>query len=324
MKLENISINQGGQPIVQSISFEIAEKEIIALMGPSGSGKTTLLKAIAGLQKVSSGKIKRRNGTGKIGYAFQEPRLFPHMTVMDNLSFGLRVQGLTKKQRNEKVLQFLHVFQLQGLERRYPHQLSGGQKQRVSLGRSLILEPDLLLLDEPFSSLDESLRLELTGWLYQLQREKGFSILWVTHSLEEAFSVSDRMGVMLDGRLQQIGNPLDVYQHPNSEKLANFFMLPNRFSSLIWKRIFPFIHIRDEMGWIPSNLIIINGSESSGGLVMNGVIRRVKYEKNGSILLIEACGEEWQVFINVENRASQEGEKVKIVIPYEKIIWYPR
>jgi ABC-type sugar transport system ATPase subunit len=208
MLLEQINIRYKDEDIIQNLNLCIHPGEIFVLMGPSGSGKTTLLKGIAGLLPIKSGELIWENGTGTVGIVFQEPRLFPHMTVIENIGFSLRVKGVPKKQRWEKASYFIKILQLEGLENRFPHQLSGGQQQRVSLGRALIVKPDLLLLDEPFSSLDTPLRVELSEWLYQFQREMGFSILWVTHFLEEAFSVADRIAFLMEGSVLQIGKPL--------------------------------------------------------------------------------------------------------------------
>ena len=153
MKLEQVNIQIHQDNIINSLSLSINPGEIFVLMGPSGSGKTTLLKGIAGLLPLTSGRISWESGTGSTGLVFQEPRLFPHLTVLENIAFGLRVKGIPAKERRQQARDFLKSLQLENLENRYPHQLSGGQQQRVSLGRALILNPDLLLLDEPFASL---------------------------------------------------------------------------------------------------------------------------------------------------------------------------
>ena len=215
MRLEQITIHILEENIISSLDLTINPGEILVLMGPSGSGKTTLLKGIAGLIPLASGKQTWENGIGTTGLVFQEPRLFPHLTVLENIAFGLRVKGIPAKERRIQVRRFLKNLQLESLENRYPHQLSGGQQQRVSLGRALILNPDLLLLDEPFASLDTSLRLDLIEWLSELQRKLGFSILWVTHYLDEALSVADRIGIMSDGTLMQMAHPQSFFKnHP--------------------------------------------------------------------------------------------------------------
>lgn len=337
MEINSISITYGNQTIINRCDLQILDGEIFVLMGPSGSGKSTLLKGIAGLLPLKSGSISWGDRAGTTGLVFQEPRLFPHMTVMENLAFGLRAQGISAKERKTRVSEFLEILQLQGLENRYPHQLSGGQKQRVSLGRVLVLKPDLLLLDEPFSSLDTPLRNQLTEWLYDLQKKQGFSILWVTHYIDEAYSVADRVGVIMDGEILQIGKPLDFYQKPKCDKVASFFSLPNRYSIEKWQQwLQGFLQeaamLPNEMGWIPANALRITsiGSEehlyqSSESLIWrDGTVSRVKHEPNGHIVFVESQGFTLQVEMTVWENVPTVKEKVKLGIPVDRIIRYPR
>lgn len=335
MNLEQVSIGYGKQMVLDSVNLNINKREIYVLMGPSGSGKSTLLKGIAGLLPFSSGLIKWDQKKGITGLVFQEPRLFPHMTVMENLAFGLRARGISSKERSKIVMEFLEILQLNGLEYRFPHQLSGGQQQRVSLGRVLVLNPDLLLLDEPFASLDSPLRIQLTEWLYQLQKKQGFSVLWVTHYIDEAFSVADRVGVMMDGEIIQEGKPLDFYQNPRSEKVASFFSLTNRFSRDQWLKWFPKVafasQAANEMGWIPSNAIQISPvSQLTTGLGegamewLDGMVTRVKHETKGHSVIVESEGINLEIEINVWAEVPSVNEKVKVGVPINKIIWYPK
>jgi ABC-type sugar transport system ATPase subunit len=333
MNLEDVSICFEKQIIIDSVNLDINKGEIFVLMGPSGSGKTTLLKGIAGLLPISSGILKWKNDKGKTGLVFQDPRLFPHMTVVENLAFGLRAKGIAKKERNHRVKEFLQILQLEGLEKRFPHQLSGGQQQRVSLGRVLVLKPDLLLLDEPFASLDTPLRIQLTEWLYQLQRKQGFSILWVTHYLDEAFSVADRVGVIMNGKLRQVGKPQDFYQKPWSENVASFFALKNRFSFSQWNKWFPngFQHLEtDKMGWIPANALSLSTDsqlsilEDFPVMWLDGVVTRVKNETNGHIALVKSEGQNLEVKLTVWEALPAVNSPVKVGVPLNKIIWYPK
>ena len=268
---------------------------------------------------------KKKNG--QTGLVFQEPRLFPHMTVMENLAFGLRARGLSLKKRNQKVIQYLSILQLEGLEHRYPHQLSGGQKQRVSLGRVLVLEPDLLLLDEPFASLDTQLRIQLTDWLYQLQRKQGFSILWITHYIDEAFSVADRVGLLMEGKILQEGKPLDFYQHPNNEKVASFFSLKNRFFREQWVKwlgnVVPTQHSY-EKAWLPAESInILDNHHGDESLIpVTGFVERVKHESNVQNVFVELRDDYIEVQIPLWEQAPKVGEKIMIGIPVDKLIWY--
>ncbi len=336
VRLEQVSIQYGQQKVLKSIQLEIRKGEISVLMGPSGSGKTTLIKGIAGLIPLSEGEIKWEEQKGQTGLVFQEPRLFPHMTVLENIAFGLRVKGISKKERNHQVKEFLKTLQLEGLENRYPYQLSGGQQQRVSLGRVLVLKPELLLLDEPFASLDQPLRIQLTEWLYSLQRSYGFSVLWITHYVDEAFTVADRVGLLMDGEIIQVGKPLDFYQNPSSEKVASFFALSNRFSRVQWQKWIPnhcFTEKTNEMGWIPARVIHIeasNGSSYSGRLEnedfawIEGKVKRVKHGTKTQTVLIESKGECLEVELNVWEKAPVVGTAVRAGIPFNKIVWYPR
>jgi ABC-type nitrate/sulfonate/bicarbonate transport system ATPase subunit len=304
--LEDVAIDYGGHPVISSLDLRLERGEIFVLLGPSGSGKSTLLKGIAGVLPLQAGRLVWEEKPGRVGLVFQEPRLFPHLTVMENLAFGLRAQKVPKKERARRVEAMVETLQLAGLEGRYPHQLSGGQMQRVALGRVLVLEPDLLLLDEPFSSLDTPLRVELSRWLWRVQREKGFTVLWVTHLLDEAFMVADRMGVMMKGQILQVGKPLEVYHYPGSEQVARFFDLPNRHPRKRWLEWFPELvpkrpegssgggealqdEKENEMGWLPPELIrwqavpaktqghpaaeAIEGSQVPGGFPSNRLER---------------------------------------------------
>lgn len=331
MRFEQINIHYHKQQIIESVDFRIYPGEIFVLMGPSGSGKSTLLKGIAGLLPLSSGSIDWEDKQGKMGLVFQEPRLFPHMTVIDNIAFGLRAKGIPRKKRLEEVREFLHVLKLEGLEERFPYELSGGQQQRVSLGRLLVLKPDLLLLDEPFASLDTPLRIELTEWLYNLQRERGFSILWVTHYIDEAFSVADRIGVLLNGKLQQVAKPSELICRPKSESVAEFLNIPNRFSLSQWQKWFSIdlsAYAIDERGWIPANAIILDSSTTTHHLTertskLVGKVVKTTPGKEGSSLVIDVDGQLLDVTIAGWEKAPGRNDDIHIQIPFERIRWYP-
>lgn len=338
MILKGISMTYGKQMIIEQCDLQIVEGEIFVLMGPSGSGKSTMLKGIAGLLPLTDGSISWENGIGTTGLVFQEPRLFPHMTVIENLTFGLRVKGIPVKERTKRAHQFIKILQLEGLENRYPHQLSGGQQQRVSLGRVLVMKPDLLLLDEPFSSLDTPLRNQLTEWMYQLQRKQGFSILWVTHYIDEAYSVADRVGVMMDGKILQTGKPLDFYHAPASENIASFFSLTNRFCLQSWQQWLQSslcTYETKEMGWIPANALKIrtrcNNTETIKTYEQDhpsivwreGNVTRVKHEPKGNIVLVEAAGITLEVEMAVWDGLPNIQDDIEVGVPVNKIIWYP-
>ena len=234
IEIANIKKSFGRTQVLNDISLDIPSGQMVALLGPSGSGKTTLLRIIAGLEHQTSGHI-RFHGTDvsrlhardrKVGFVFQHYALFRHMTVFDNIAFGLTV--LPRRERpnaaaiKAKVTKLLEMVQLAHLADRYPAQLSGGQKQRVALARALAVEPQILLLDEPFGALDAQVRKELRRWLRQLHEELKFTSVFVTHDQEEALAMSDTVVVMNEGIIQQIGTPEDIYNEPKNAFVADF------------------------------------------------------------------------------------------------------
>jgi sulfate transport system ATP-binding protein len=226
--VENVVRSFGATPALHGVSLEIEPGELVALLGPSGSGKTTLLRILAGLDIPTSGRVlfdredalKLTVQERNVGLVFQNYALFRHMTVLDNIGFGLRVRPRTRrpsrKSIRKRALELLDLVQLSGLEKRYPSQLSGGQRQRVAFARALAIEPRLLLLDEPFGALDAKVRRDLRRWLLELHNKTGHTTVFVTHDQEEALELADRVVVMSEGRIEQIGTPDQVYDTPNS------------------------------------------------------------------------------------------------------------
>ena len=220
---------------VADIDLTIAPGEFFTLLGPSGSGKTTLLRLIAGFERPDSGRIELggRDVTGVPPYArnvntvFQDYALFPHMTVAENIEYGLRVRHVPKPQRREKASQALEMVRLPGLGSRKPAQLSGGQRQRVALARAIVNEPGVLLLDEPLGALDLKLRQEMQTELLRVQREVGITFVYVTHDQEEALTMSDRIAVLNQGHIEQIGAPIEVYERPRTAFVAGFIGVSN-------------------------------------------------------------------------------------------------
>ncbi|NJE47202.1 ABC transporter ATP-binding protein [Thermococcus sp. GR7] len=215
--------------------LEARDGEFLTLLGPSGCGKTTTLRIIAGFEKPDTGEIlfdgKVVNELPPyergIGIVFQDYALFPHMTVFKNVAFGLEMKRLPKAEIERKVRWALELVGLKGLENRYPEQLSGGQQQRVALARALVVEPDVLLLDEPLSNLDAKIRERLRGEIRRIQRELGITTIYVTHDQEEAMAISDRIAVMNFGKVEQVGKPLELYYRPKTEFVARFLGLSN-------------------------------------------------------------------------------------------------
>jgi len=234
LRLEDIDFKQEDFRLYLPL-LEAKPGEFLTLLGPSGCGKTTTLRIIAGFEKPDKGKIYfddtvmndvppyERN----IGIVFQDYALFPHMTVYDNISFGLKLRKFPKEEIRKRVSWALELVGLKGFEDRYPEQLSGGQQQRVALARALVIEPQLLLLDEPLSNLDAKIRERLRGEIKRIQKELGITTIYVTHDQEEAMAISDRIAVMSVGKIEQVGNPLDLYYNPKNEFVAKFLGLSN-------------------------------------------------------------------------------------------------
>lgn len=221
-------------PALDDVSLKIGSGELIALLGPSGSGKTTLLRLIAGLEQPTAGRIlfgdedasHRSVQERNIGFVFQHYALFRHMTVAENIAFGLKVRPSSsrpaKAEIRKRVSDLLDMVHLPGLEKRYPNQLSGGQRQRVALARAVAIEPRVLLLDEPFGALDAQVRKELRRWLREFHDRTGHTTVFVTHDQEEALELADRVVVMSQGKIEQVGTADDVYDRPNSPFVFSF------------------------------------------------------------------------------------------------------
>ncbi len=237
IELHNITKQFGSFSALENVNFSIPEGELVSLLGPSGSGKTTLLRIIAGLETMDSGEIRFATGITSttpvqdrnIGFVFQHYALFRHMTVAENIGFGLKVRGAGKKEISIRVEELLELIQLKGLAKRYPSQLSGGQKQRVALARALAAKPKVLLLDEPFGALDANVRKDLRKWLRNLHKEIHVTSIMVTHDQEEAFEVSDRVVILHQGKLQQIGRPDEIFHNPANSFVIKFLGNVNIF-----------------------------------------------------------------------------------------------
>jgi putative spermidine/putrescine transport system ATP-binding protein len=230
LEVRELTKRYSPQVCVGPISFEVHEGEFFSLLGPSGCGKTTTLRCIAGFETLSGGSIRvggerlddkpphRRD----VGLVFQNYALFPHLTVSDNVAFGLRLRRVSKGEIAERVDRILQLVDLAGMTRRFPAQLSGGQQQRVAIARSLVLEPRILMFDEPLSNLDFKLRLQMREELRSLQRRLGKTSIYVTHDQTEALALSDRIAVLSHGRIEQIGTPDEIYERPASVFVAEF------------------------------------------------------------------------------------------------------
>jgi iron(III) transport system ATP-binding protein len=245
--LENIIKNYGTVDAVKGISLNVHEGELIGILGPSGCGKSTLLSCIAGIEPIDSGRIvlngrplvdkqekifippeKRR-----MGFVFQDYALWPHMTVGKNLAYPLKIQRFTQSERENQVNRMIELVRLDGKKNRFPHELSGGERQRVALGRALIMNPDILLLDEPLSNLDARLREEMQLEIRSLQRELRLTVIHVTHDQSEAMAMSDRIILMNKGEIVQKGRPKSLYNNPASSFAARFMGTNNLIEGII-------------------------------------------------------------------------------------------
>ncbi|HCW98592.1 MULTISPECIES: sulfate/thiosulfate ABC transporter ATP-binding protein CysA [Pantoea] len=265
IEIKQINKSFGRTSVLNDISLDIPSGQMVALLGPSGSGKTTLLRIIAGLEHQNSGQIRFHNKDvsalhardRQVGFVFQHYALFRHMTVFDNIAFGLTV--LPRRERpssaeiKQRVTRLLEMVQLAHLANRFPAQLSGGQKQRVALARALAVEPQILLLDEPFGALDAQVRKELRRWLRQLHEELKFTSVFVTHDQEEAMEVADRVVVMSQGNIEQVGTPDEVWRDPATRFVLEFLGEVNRFDGEIHGSQFHVGAHRWPLGYTPAH-----------------------------------------------------------------------
>ncbi|NJE85788.1 ABC transporter ATP-binding protein [Thermococcus sp. CX2] len=244
VKLENIVKTFGDTVALKGINLDIKHGELFTLLGPSGCGKSTTLRIIAGLDFPDSGTIwfddqdvtyMSSSERGAV-LVFQNYALWPHMTVFDNVAYGLKIKKLPKDEIERKVKWALELVKLSGFEDRYPTQLSGGQQQRVAIARALVVEPKILLLDEPLSNLDAKLRLEMRSEIRRIQRELGITVLYVTHDQEEAMAISDRIAVMNVGTVEQVGTPKEIYESPRTEFVASFMGKTNVIPAKVVER----------------------------------------------------------------------------------------
>jgi putative spermidine/putrescine transport system ATP-binding protein len=271
VRLNGIRRTYGDIVAIDKLDLDIAEGEFFTLLGPSGSGKTTTLRVIAGFERADEGHVELAGVDvtrvppfeRDVNTVFQDYALFPHMSVEENVEYGLRVKGISRRDRRIKVQEVLERVRLPNVGERKPVQLSGGQRQRVALARAIVNSPSVLLLDEPLGALDLKLRQEMQVFLKALQRDLGITFIYVTHDQEEALTMSDRIAVFNEGRVEQLGSPAEVYEHPQTEFVAGFVGVSN-----ILDRDGRKITIRPEK---------IHMRDDDGGSGEPGVVREVVY-----------------------------------------------
>lgn len=224
VNIKNLSLTYAGKDILKQLNLTVQANEIVTLLGPSGVGKTSLLKMVAGIDPIQSGEIifTETFSQENTMIVMQDFWLFPHMTVQGNIEFGLKMRKISHNEMTSRVDNILAQFRLTDLRQQFPDQLSGGQKQRVALARAIVLEPALLLLDEPFSGLDANLRVETRKFLLKLKQDYQLSMLVVTHDKEDAFHISDQVAVLLEGEIKQLGAAQEIYKRPASQAIAEF------------------------------------------------------------------------------------------------------
>jgi putative spermidine/putrescine transport system ATP-binding protein len=235
LDIQGLCKSYGETSALQDVSLQVRQGELLTLLGPSGSGKTTLLKVIAGFEAPTSGKVLLRGldisrlspARRGVGMVFQHYALFPHMTVAQNIGYGLKLRRVGRVERERRVGEMLELLRLDGLEGRYPRQLSGGQQQRVALGRALAYDPEVILMDEPLGALDRALRLEMEEQIRGIHRELGATIVYVTHDQQEALALSDRIAIMRAGGIASVGEPAQLYARPADSFVAGFFANAN-------------------------------------------------------------------------------------------------
>jgi putrescine transport system ATP-binding protein len=282
VSIKNITKTFGGRVAVNDVSLSIYRGELFSLLGRSGCGKTTLLRMLAGFEPPTSGRIfidgidmtdtpayKR-----PVSMVFQSYALFPHMTVEQNVAFGLIQEGLPKDEIRDRVNAYMELVQMSGYERRKPDQLSGGERQRVALARSLVKQPKLVLLDEPLAALDKKLRERTQLELVNIQEKVGVTFIMVSHDQEEAMTMSSRIGLMNEGRILQIGGPTEIYEYPNSKYVANFIGSVNLFDGIIVEEEFDHVIVKSTV--MEKNLYITPSASVPVGAQISVAIRPEK------------------------------------------------
>ncbi len=297
IRLRSLTKAFGNVTAVDQLDLDIRPGEFFSMLGPSGSGKTTVLRLIAGFEQPTSGTIelfgddvtKRAPFDRDVNTVFQDYALFPHMNVIDNIAYGLRVRGVSRPERRKRAMEALASVRLEDFATRKPSQLSGGQRQRVALARATVVEPKALLLDEPLGALDLKLRQGMQVELKEMQRELGITFIFVTHDQEEALTLSDRIAVFNEGRIEQLGTPQEIYENPQSPFVADFVGTSNLFTAEESKRM---LGLDGPRSLRPEKFTIVSpGSGTEPGTVsLPGTVTEVIYLGTSIRLLVDLDG----------------------------------
>jgi len=322
IQVKDLNKSFGSEYAVQDVSFAIEEGSLIGLLGPSGGGKTTILRMLAGLEEPTSGEIyfhgKRVENLPPqkrgIGFVFQNYALFKHMTVFDNIAFGLAVQKKPRKEAKARVEELLELTGLSGLGGRYPHQLSGGQKQRVAFARAIAPEPQLLLLDEPFAAIDAKVRKELRTWLREMINRLKITTIFVTHDQEEAVEVADEIMVINKGSLEQKGTPWDIYKEPQTPFVAGFIGESNLVEDC--SRLKGFERERAAKGMIRPEFIeiFLPGEGTIVSALEPGTVRSTYFRGTVWEVEVETGPHRLTAYRSLEQDPLEVGDEVRILI----------
>ena len=335
--LKDLTIQYDGIPVVRNFNLEVSDGEMVSLLGPSGAGKTTVLKAVAGLIQPHEGEIiidgqpvknlppEKRNAV----MVFQKSLLFPYMNVAQNIAFGLRMQGRPDIEIRQKIQEIMQLTKLAGLERRKIHELSGGQQQRVSLARALVLKPAILLLDEPLSNLDANLRQQMRELIQDIQAETRITTLFVTHDQAEALMISHRVGLLLNGRLRQVGEPRKLFYQPADPEVARFFGGCNFIQGRIKNG-----HFQSQFVTVPTTLPNGNGHLLTATIRPEDIVitSETKYDLQGQVQKMNFEGTATRIWVQCQDNRFVvltsdagyfPGQKVGLHLPPEKIRIFP-
>ena len=324
VELKNINKTFGDYKASDNVNFGIEKGKLIGLLGPSGSGKTTILRMIAGLENPDSGEIvidgkvvndipASKRG---IGFVFQNYALFRYMTVFDNIAFGLKIQKKSKKFIKERVNERVKLIGLEGLEKRYPSQLSGGQKQRVAFARALAPNPNLLLLDEPFAAIDAKVRQELRSWLKDMIERLGVTSIFVTHDQSEAIEVADEIIITNKGRIEQIGSPIDIYQHPETAFSASFFGQTTTLDDYTKFKTFDVVNNVDRAVIRPEFVKVTKLSETTAqkASVSVGEVIKTSFRGDNIEIAVKCDGGTVYAYRGLDETPITVGEKVNVFL----------